>query len=662
MSSTPGPLPLVTVLLPVHNAAAHLKETLASISAQSFTDFEIIAIDDGSSDGSSAILASHDDSRLRIIQHGANQGLVASLNEGLGQARGRYIARIDADDLMLADRLMQQVEWLEAHPEVAVLATCVELMDTDGEPCGAWSTDQDTITEEAIRLMLPRTNCIAHPSLMIRRETLGALRYDPRQKGAEDWDLWLRLMARGARIAKLPEPLTRYRVHSSSIMAHDKRTVPLELRLLRARNKFIVGELRRLRFGRVHAAAMAAQVRTLGGWGIRGSRALLRDAYRCATYSPLALLCEWRQLRTVLRAWDGGNLLLFPYMGVGGAERVHAAIGAAVKDRAPLTVIFGSKADHGLEPRFRANGPVIEIPRLLHHPFTRGAAHRLLAEALNRAPRPVLLASLSAVFFDLLPLLKPEVRAVYLQHAFLHQPQGNAQWRGWLPLVPRIDALLFVSRQAMHEFDRFLLTNNVGAQDRGKLRYMPNGVARFAPPKDHDRIGLLFVGRDSEEKRLHLFMNVCERLHGLRPGAFRFTAAGPGPRKSTAPIAFIGAITDADELGRVYEEHDALLLTSAREGFPMAIMEAMSHGLAIVSTPVGDVPNRVDASFAILSKGTEPDVLVDSFVRAILDLEDARDRLIDMRRAAYAKALSDFAPEAFAQRYQDLFREMSGAA
>jgi glycosyltransferase involved in cell wall biosynthesis len=389
---------------------------------------------------------------------------------------------------------------------------------------------------------------------------------------------------------------------------------------------------------------------------------LVRDTYRCITYSPFALAREQGQLREAMRSWNGENLLLFPYMGIGGAERVHATIGAAIKERAPLTVIFGNKKDHGFEQLFRANGLLIEIPRLLHHPLTRRMAHRHLAEALNRAQHPVVLASLSAVFFDLMPLLRPEVRMLYLQHAFLHQPEANAQWRTWLPWVPRIDSMLFVSRQALHEFDRFLFANNVSAKDRSRLRFMPNAVERFSPPREHDSPGLLFVGRNSEEKRLPLFIEICERLHALRPGAFRFAAAGPAARNTGCPMRFFGPINDAEQLGRVYEEHDLLVVTSSREGFPMAIMEAMAHGLAILSTPVGDVPNRVDASHSLISAGTEPREVVETFTRAAIELADSKDRLMSMREAAYGKAVAEFNPQDFAQRYAGLFREMSGIA
>lgn len=655
MSAAPASLPMVSVLLPVHNAAAHLQATLDSISAQSFGDLEIIAIDDGSTDGSAGILAAHRDPRLRIVRHAANQGLVATLNEGLGLARGRCIARIDADDLMAPDRLSKQMEWLEAHPEIAVLATRVALINADGEPCGTWSTDQETITEGAIRQMLPRTNCIAHPSVMIRREALGALRFDPRQKGAEDWDLWLRLMARGARIAKLPEPLTAYRVHASSIMARDKRTVPLELRLLRARHRFIIGELRQARFNGLHAAVMTAQARTLARYLLdKALKPLARDAYRLLTYAPWSLIRERRALRTDLARWQGRHLFLFPYLHTGGAEQVHADILGTVADQRPLCIIFGFSKDRSCLSRFSAHAQVLEIPRLLNHPFTRKAALARIAAALNPRAESTLLASNCAQFFALLPLLDDAVKAFYLQHAFLYQPHGNAQHKAWVKHFARVDRYVFIAQQARDEFRKFLHAQGIPSSRMDKLAFIPNRVHRFAAPEPHaGPMRLLFVGRDSPEKRLDLFIRIAERLARERPGAFTATAVGMAPRPSSA-VRFPGSITDPDALSRIYRDHDALVVTSSREGFPLVVQEAMAHGLFIAATPVGDIPVRLNEACAAIAGATEPEALVEELCASLLRLQADPERVLAMRAQAYAKAIAEFGGGPFSAAYRAL--------
>lgn len=256
--------PAVSVILPVHNAGPYLHRAIASILEQSFRELELIVIDDGSTDGSGAVIASFTDPRIRAFVQ-PNQGIVATLNRGIELARGRYIARMDADDESLPDRLAMQVAMLDADPGIAVAATFVDLIDPEGRPAGQWASDRAAPDEASIRALLPRTNCIAHPSVMIRRSALGRMRYEPKQQGMEDWDLWLRMAARGLRIAKLPEALVRYRVHGASIMSDQKRAVPLRRRLLAARHRFILHELAGGRLSRFLLSAWVAQLRNLGG-------------------------------------------------------------------------------------------------------------------------------------------------------------------------------------------------------------------------------------------------------------------------------------------------------------------------------------------------------------------------------------------------------------
>ncbi|WKZ67344.1 MAG: glycosyltransferase [Flavobacteriales bacterium] len=656
--------PLVTVLLPVHNASAYLQRTIDSISAQTLADHEVIAIDDGSTDGSAAILQAHAGPRFRIIRHAANQGLVASLNEGLAEARGRYIARMDADDLMHPERLERQAAWMDGHPEVAVLATCVGLINADGEPCGTWDTDQRAVTEADIADLLPRTNCIAHPTVMLRRDALGGLRYEDRQRGAEDWDLWLRLMARGARIAKLPEQLVQYRVHASSVMAESKREVPLEIRLMTVRQRFLTGELSRGRFGRVHAAVAAAQVRTLGRYLIhRTIRPLARDAYRMLTYSPWKLLRERAAIKKALSDWQGRHLLLFPYLHTGGAEQVHADILGTIADQRPLCLITGFSRDRSFLPRFAASAPVIEVPRLVNHPCTRTAARRWIARALDSRTDAHLFASNCAQFFELLPELSPHVRTAYLQHAFLYQPKGNAQHRAWLRHFPRVHRYVFIAEHARSQYRSFLLAHHMTSAQFGKLQLITNRVHRFAPPLQHTwPVRLLFVGRDSPEKRPELFQRIIERLHAEAKGRFMATAVGIRARECAAPIAFEGEVTDPARLADLYAAHDIIVVTSSREGFPLVVQEAMAHGLAVAAAPVGDIPIRLDGQCAIIAGSAEAATTEQDLVAGLKALELDRDRLWAMRQAAFTKARLEYDGAPFQAAYRELFGCTKGNA
>ncbi len=641
--------------MPVYNAAPYLAEAITSILEQTFSDFELLIVNDGSTDGSKAVISSFDDQRLRVITHDRNQGLVASLNDGLDKARGTYIARMDADDVMRADRLAIQFAFMAKNSEIDVVASFVDLMNAEGVTTGVWDTDRAAAAEEDIRNVMAKTNCIAHPSVLIRKESLGLLRYSTRQSGCEDWDLWMRVLARGGRIAKIPEALLNYRVHASSVMSGEKKNVPLERRLLRARWRTLLNEWQQFHFSSFHVLMLVAQAHTFARHSLRNVLTpLARGAYRLLTYSPFKLHSEQRALERALSEWNGSILLNFPYVNVGGAEKVHADILASVADQKPLTIISGFSRDRGFASRFAQHGRLLEIPRLLHHPFTRKRAHELLARKINSLDRPVLFASLSAMFYDLLPLLKPEVRTFYLQHAFLFQPNGNLKHRSWLQHFPRVDGYVFVSQHAKGEFEKLLFANNIPRSAFTKLRFLSNAVDTFSEVREHDRLGVLFVGRDSEEKRLRLFLSIADDVTKRAPGRFRFTVVGSDTVPGHEHVRFKGSVDDPHALSVIYAEHDALALTSSREGFPMVIMEAMAHGLTVISTPVGDVPGRLDDRCAMITSSVEEGAVLGEMTNAILGFDADRERLRRMRKTALEKAEEEFDPQAFREAYRSL--------
>jgi GT2 family glycosyltransferase len=227
-------VPLVSVVMPVYNGEKYLHEAIESILTQTFRDFEFIVIDDGSTDGTSAILAQYQkmDRRIRVACNPENQGQPASLNKGCHLAKGKYIARMDADDVSLAERLERQVEYIEAHPEIGVLGTWIERIDEKG-------TRRERLrmpTRPAlIGWSLVFGNCIAAPSVMIRRdlvERLGFFRSEARD--AEDYDLWARAIS-VTRIVNLPQILVQYRSHEESVSSrHSESQEQTALRIMRS--------------------------------------------------------------------------------------------------------------------------------------------------------------------------------------------------------------------------------------------------------------------------------------------------------------------------------------------------------------------------------------------------------------------------------------------
>ena len=200
--------PRVSVLLPVRDGARFLHEALESVLAQTLADFELLVVDDGSTDATPEILASVRDERLRALRQD-RLGLVPALNRAVAEARAPFLARMDADDVSFPERLDRQVAYLDARPEVALLAVGVE---TSG---GARIVLPDD--DAALRRRLLLRNPFAHGSVAVRREALeraGGYRAD---YGAnEDYDLWRRI-ARDWKLGAVPEILYRYREHAGAV-------------------------------------------------------------------------------------------------------------------------------------------------------------------------------------------------------------------------------------------------------------------------------------------------------------------------------------------------------------------------------------------------------------------------------------------------------------
>lgn len=214
--------PLVTVLMSVYNGEPYLKKTIDSILNQSYSDFEFLIINDGSTDASRSILE-HEakrDPRIKVISRD-NQGLVASLNYGLSRACGQLVARIDADDIAYPQRLEKQVAYMADHPELLALGSAITLIDNQGRSIKQISYPSGT---KRVKSAMMYGSKLAHPAVIMRREQvlqIGAYREACRH--AEDYDLWLRLLEVGE-IDNLEEPLLYYRQHDEKISLTESFT------------------------------------------------------------------------------------------------------------------------------------------------------------------------------------------------------------------------------------------------------------------------------------------------------------------------------------------------------------------------------------------------------------------------------------------------------
>ena len=249
-------MPAVSVLIPCYNAVHTLDEALQSLVQQTFKNFEVAAVDDGSTDGSGELLDAWagKEPRLRVI-HQAHGGIVSALNAGWQASTAPLIARMDADDRCASERLARQVAWMKEQPQTAVLGSRVQAFTAPESSVGAgfnagagfrvgagfnayieWSNS--LLSDAEMRREIFVESPLVHPSVMLRRALLGRQRPYEDHGWAEDYDLWLRLALGGAQFAKLPETLLEWRESPQRLTRADSRYSPENF--LRARVHYLL--------------------------------------------------------------------------------------------------------------------------------------------------------------------------------------------------------------------------------------------------------------------------------------------------------------------------------------------------------------------------------------------------------------------------------------
>ncbi|WP_150464416.1 glycosyltransferase family 2 protein [Francisella sp. XLW-1] len=207
--------PIISVVMPVYNAEKYISDAIESILNQTFIDFEFIIINDGSSDRSLEVIEEYKkiDSRIIVVSR-ENKGIVYSLNEGIALSRGKYIARMDADDISLPDRFINQVEFMDANPQIGVCGSWIKKFGKNIKTY-VWKLEKD---DKKLKSLLLFSVPVAHPSVFIRKSILiqNNLRYRENYKDAEDYKLWVDL-AEHTKFSNIPKVLLNYRVHRESI-------------------------------------------------------------------------------------------------------------------------------------------------------------------------------------------------------------------------------------------------------------------------------------------------------------------------------------------------------------------------------------------------------------------------------------------------------------
>ncbi|WP_136524742.1 glycosyltransferase family 4 protein [Geomonas ferrireducens] len=343
----------------------------------------------------------------------------------------------------------------------------------------------------------------------------------------------------------------------------------------------------------------------------------------------------------------------FPFFHVGGAEKVHAAIVRCFAAERPWVFFTKKSANDGFLSLFGTNARLCNLWRLLKYGYPLSVG--IMAGFINRHRRPVVFGCNSLFYYLLLPYLKKEARCIDLMHAF-----GGGSEHFSLPAAQRLDARVAINARTVADLKAQYHAEAMPASLADRIVLIENcvKVPDELPQKARgEKLKALYVGRGSEEKRVHLVGRIASRCRqqGI---PVEVVIAGDAlhavEEQDRANCVFLGEISDEEQLQAVYRDADLLLLTSSREGFPMVIMEAMAFGVVPISTAVGGIPTHVQSGTNgwLVPDTADEEEIVGMMCRFATAMCEERDLLEKLSQNAYAYAKEKFSGESFCAAYR----------
>ena len=345
----------------------------------------------------------------------------------------------------------------------------------------------------------------------------------------------------------------------------------------------------------------------------------------------------------------------FPFCHVGGAEKVHASIVKCFPNERPWVFFSKRSVNHGFLGLFGERARLCNIWFLLKYGYPVSVG--LMAGFINRHENPVVFGSNSLFYYLLLPYLRPGVRCIDLMHAF-----GGGSEEFSLSVAERLHARVAINARTVGDLKEQYLQHGLPASLAERILLIENSVE--VPEKCGEKeqrawLKILYVGRGSEEKRVHLVGRIAAgcRKSGLPVEVLLVGDTSHAINEADWPYCdFLGEIADSNQLNRIYDEADLLLVTSSREGFPMVIMEGMAHGVVPVSTDVGGIPFHVKSGGNgwLVKNSPDEEQIIDEMCQVIKRMCLDRELLGAMSRAAHDYARVHFSGERFCSAYRTL--------
>ena len=654
--------PLISVILPSYNNGDYLKQSVASILSQSFTDFELIVLDDCSTDNSLSAVREISDKRLKIVVNEKNIGLIANLNHGIHLASGKYIARMDGDDIAHPDRFKIQLSYFTDDPKLALVCSPVSGLSPAGQDIPGWELDIQTSRWEDIRKMMSKTNCIAHPSVMMRTELVKKYKYNTSQKGSEDWDLWMRLISDGYYFVKTKESLLKYRIHPNSITATANRMIPVEKKIYIVKLKFLLSRIFKFSIGLFEMEVFYSTVRTIARhYKINVLPDLMRDTKRVFTISPIKAFRQFSKLKSGLKNRQfSGPIFFFPYCHIGGAERVHADITGVFKSEEPLVFFTGIADREDFRIKFDEVSVNFNVGFAVNHPFFRKKTTEIILSKISESKNRRIFGCNNIFFYEHIGHFSRYGKVIDLIHDFIHGPDNTLQ--KYLPEFLLLSSRVFISERALDQMIKFYNQKYVDKDHFKKMVLIRNYTKTFENNPNAGVSGelkVIFVGRDTPEKRTELFGELAIRVHQSAPEVV-FTAVGDlsnaRDQRFREHVHYCGPVTNEEKLHQLYCSHHLICVTSDREGFPMVIMEGMARGVIPVSAPVGDVSVFVNTFNGFVCSSVKPQVVIDEMARFIMRCNADRKNLKEMSQASFEVARKEFSHVRFSSQYKEIFQ------
>ena len=579
-------MPSLTVIMPAFQAAATIERAIASVVAQTVADWELIVVDDASTDETAALAerCATRDPRIRVIRLERNQGAAAAMNRGWQSTRAPFVAIHDADDESLPGRLTAQLKFMQSHPEVHVLGGGAQFVDEAGRTL-AWVRHPKEHAELATRRW--RQSPFVHSTVVMRREFLTATGgYPAGMRLAEDYDLWMRGFAAG-----------RFRYHNLGEILVVYRTRPVQRwKMIRA------SAGARIKAGRREHRPITG--RTAAAWILLNGvveqsrifvfRDALKNFFRPKSSAPVRAgpPLEPRPLHVVL---------VTSTLGGGGAERVLATMANHWAGLGWEVTVLTLRADeattaYALHERVRVGR--LNLIRERNPVLDAGHLGRLLA--LRRALR-VAGPDLVISFLDklnvavLLAVVGTGIRVIATEHLVPWRHPMGAVWETLRRLVYRRAARIVSPTAGIRDY----LVQSVPG--RYTVLGYPAQLLPGAAFSVTDRAPLIFAaGRLAPEKGFDVLIAAFARVHAQHP-AWRLEIAGEGPLRLAlaAQIEAAGLGESVELRGHLPTVRERMrdaaifVLSSRNEAYPMVVCEAMAAGAAVVATDCPTGPREM---------------------------------------------------------------------